>query len=1390
MISQTNAQPGTSATGQPEPESTPPCPKQRAESSANGLPLPDSVPPVVSETNAQSGASTNGQPESHSKPTSSKRRAESSFPEDASNGLPQPNPLSRPRVESSLPQEDELADLPQSHISSETPQLDPAYPSKRPRSYPTPMLDPIRRRPAWIVERHLATLADNGKNSNRACLGVDLINFSDSAEVPQPLALLQYNNSSIHPNSPSTKDHNGGVDPRPNSTQVPAQGHSTQSYDFGSPAARSPFQETALEPADLASSTSKIQPAHGEQWGSSSEDPLIPVNGLSDEQTSVPQLLPLVLNYHPIECPTPVTTSLNPIPFEQELPSVEYNQEEIQAPDLLIDLDSFPSVEVTEDQSSSRVPTAIHGDLAGLMPEGFNSPRLLLHGSTDPTTFEAAMASNPRPGSSNTIASELFHHQPHHNAASQSLPDPPPLPRSVTPSGDASPQLPASLETANKSAQHQRDHNTANRSLQDPPLLLPSATPRGDASQQLPAGPEAVNEPARHPPDYNTADQSLADPPPLPPSATPRGDASQQLPAGPEAVNEPARHPPDYKSVTPRGDASPQLPASLETANESARHQRDHNTANRSLQDPPSLPPSATPRGDASQKLPAGPEAVNKPARHPPDYNTADQSLADPPPLPPSATPRGDASQQLPAGPEAVNEPARHQPDHNTADQSLADPPPLPPKAVNEPARHQPDHNTADQSLADPPPLPPSATPRSNAFQQLPAGPEAVNEPARHQPDYNTGDPSLPDPPPLPPSVAPSGDASQQLPASLEAANKPADHHQADCNIADQNLPDPLLQVLPSCDVGIPSSHLGKHPPTASTESPREEDLDQRRKRLKERQWHTDPKKLTIAKIKEVLTEFAIKPHSSDKKENYVKHYETLAKQQEEVWAKYLEEKELWAKHSGPSCERHQANKETQKTPQLDQEIPVNVPVTQSKTAKGKQRADDPAHVGGSLSVRSVKVLEPPNLCDKDSVEPVPEIPDLINLSPAVNPPRQLPSHKQPGPSTAQQFKTPFPTQRLIRWAATVDDAMHQMDVDDPPIHTDKPDDPAVPGNLLDIAKSLLQSMQTIATGVSSLQATPASDPTHSGAASRLRPPSRAVPSDQEEEIHKTPSARPRGRRATPRPAPSGPIPRGGPIPDAIRQHCATLLGRGPRDLLPPPATAAERRSWIYTLEQQSDGHASDTNSNSSVARDNLGLPTSTAANTFLWDLAVWIFMTLVDAGKYKDVTRETCSEEMTPEQRALRDKAHRRNTRRSRLREWRISTLLSEPSLAQLLPIVESCCSEDKTDDEAPEPPNARQKSCVTLTMPWRHSRVTRLMMELDRIRSNRRDKHSNAPPTRTRRQSANPNQSTVSAPHGLPIGTYNQDWLRQLLGYDAESLKPTTAPAIGHFIEVLKTL
>ncbi|WAR52864.1 hypothetical protein PtB15_2B292 [Puccinia triticina] len=985
VVSKSNAQPGTSTNGLLESHNAPSCPKQQAESSLphadvpEVLPQPDPIPPVVSKTNTVLGKIINGQPDIH-------QRTESSL---ISNGLPWSN-----------------------HIS--------------------PMI--------------LQTNAQPG---------------TSATGQPEP--------KSTPPCPKQRAESSANGLPLPDS--VPAQGHSTQSYDFGSPAARSPFQETALEPADLASSRSKIQPAHGEQWGSSSEDTLIPVNGLSNKQTSVPQLLPSVLNYHPIKCPTPVSTSLNPIPFNQELPSFEYNQEEIQAPDLLIDLDSFASVE------------------------------------------------------------------------------------SVTPSGDASPQLPASLETANKSAQHQQDHNTANQSLQDPPLLPPSATPRGNASQQLPAGPEAFNKPAQHPPDYNTANQSLADPPPLPLSATPRGNASQQLPAGPEAVN--------------------------------------------------------------------------KPARHPPDYNTANQSLADPPPLPPSATPRGVASQQLPAGPEAVNKPAQH----------------------------QPDHKTANQSLADPPPLPPSATLRSNAFQQLPAGPEAVNKPAQHQLDYNTGDQSLLDPPPLPPSVAPSGDAFQELPASLEAANKPADHHQADCNIANQNLPDPLLQVLPSCDIGIPSSHLGKHPPTASTESPCEEDLHRRRKRLKE-----------------VYKENHNSATPSDRTQKTRRHIVITKSSDEEDGHNFCPEI-----GSRPGF----ANKDQADSPQLDSTLPPTPPLAAPQPTTSQPAAPDQSATP-QLSVQSVEVLEPPNLCNKDSVEPVLEIPDLMNLSPAVNPPCHLPSHKQPEPSTAQQFKTLFPTQRLIQWAATVDDAMHQMDVDDPPIHTNEPNDPAVPGNLLDIPKSLLQSMQTIATGVSSLQATPASDPTHLGAASRLRPSSRAVPSDQEEEIHETPSARPRGRRATPRPAPSGPIPQGGPIPDAIGQHCATLLGRGLQDLLPPPATAAERRSWIYTLEPQSNGHASDTNSNSSVTRDSsgendsagedgeedhmeldveyqsgwprnpkasqetlqimqcmmrqagvqsfrpdLGSPTSTAANTFLWDLAVWIFMTLVDAGKYKDVTRETCSEEL-----------------------------------------------------------------------------------------------------------------------------------------------------------------
>jgi hypothetical protein len=136
------------------------------------------------------------------------------------------------------------------------------------------------------------------------------------------------------------------------------------------------------------------------------------------------------------------------------------------------------------------------------------------------------------------------------------------------------------------------------------------------------------------------------------------------------------------------------------------------------------------------------------------------------------------------------------------------------------------------------------------------------------------------------------------------------------------------------------------------------------------------------------------------------------------------------------------------------------------------------------------------------------------------------------------------------------------------------------------------------------------------------------------------------------------------------------------------------------------------------------------------------------------------------------------------------MDTLLTEPSLAQLLSTVEGCCSDDETDDEAPPPADARQKCCVVLNVPWRHPRVTRLMMELDRIRENREEYNGQAPPKRLRRRSAHATASTIPARSELPIGAYNANWLSTLSGHEAADLKPASTPAIGHLIEVLKSL
>ncbi|KAH9449332.1 hypothetical protein Pst134EB_020157 [Puccinia striiformis f. sp. tritici] len=518
-----------------------------------------------------------------------------------------------------------------------------------------------------------------------------------------------------------------------------------------------------------------------------------------------------------------------------------------------------------------------------------------------------------------------------------------------------------------------------------------------------------------------------------------------------------------------------------------------------------------------------------------------------------------------------------------------------------------------------------------------------------------------------------------------------------------------------------------------------------------QQEWSATPRKLTIAKIKNVMVEFACKWRSSDKKDEFVIHYETLAKKQQEIWRVYLEATRVYleatSKSKEPTKDALPAPSEPPNScqpllkPSQPGEVVVNRPVTRPRR---KVQATSPSRRG------SIEILEPVDPFDADSIAAVAEMPDLIDMSPRSH--TEQPNQTTPTPFSNwegknRQLETPLPTRQLVEWARRIEEAVHEMDADEPPTHNNTPQNPAAPeASFMSAIRLIMGPLTDIATGVksigASLQATPVSSRPRT--ATRSRRPSRAVPSDQDTElpsegdvqmdegeadVHKIPIAQPEG---------------GGCISTAIRLHCAALIRRVRGGPLPAPAPDVERARWINTFENQANAGASDTDSEDRTHADDMDLDThprlvpyhqnltrgalqimrrqlrlarvrsfrpdlgtapSKPSNEFLWGLALKMFMIIVRAGEYPTVTETICNKaqakkhlrthvdtlmelwrkqtKMTPEAIAATEKRVWRNTRHGRLCEWRTDTILTIPAINQLVPIVAQCCSDDETDDE-----------------------------------------------------------------------------------------------------------
>lgn len=145
-----------------------------------------------------------------------------------------------------------------------------------------------------------------------------------------------------------------------------------------------------------------------------------------------------------------------------------------------------------------------------------------------------------------------------------------------------------------------------------------------------------------------------------------------------------------------------------------------------------------------------------------------------------------------------------------------------------------------------------------------------------------------------------------------------------------------------------------------------------------------------------------------------------------------------------------------------------------------------------------------------------------------------------------------------------------------------------------------------------------------------------------------------------------------------------------------------------------------------------------------------------------------------------------------------RLKSVLAQPLLTHLTPVVEACCSDDKTDKEEESQATSKlgipQKKCVVLDLPWRHPCIKRLMMGLDRLRAQRLEdptSKSNAPPQRIRRRPAHPQVSRMAHKVGLPITFYNEEWLKTLSVYEAQALDSRlNGPQVEHYIGLIDRL
>ncbi|WAQ86656.1 hypothetical protein PtA15_7A384 [Puccinia triticina] len=279
--------------------------------------------------------------------------------------------------------------------------------------------------------------------------------------------------------------------------------------------------------------------------------------------------------------------------------------------------------------------------------------------------------------------------------------------------------------------------------------------------------------------------------------------------------------------------------------------------------------------------------------------------------------------------------------------------------------------------------------------------------------------------------------------------------------------------------------------------------------------------------------------------------------------------------------------------------------------------------------------------------------------------------------------------------------------------------------------------------------------------------------------------------------------------------HCAVLLGWSSKvKKFPRPATKGEKSEWGHPLRSLSTQdsnpyiHEAATPQQITIIKKmmhqagirrfapNFMEPPNSNNNKFLWDLAIDVFVELIECSEYANVdvylqqrnivaselhkyVRETLARKYKKENLWNQDKqtshtnAQKCKGRQSYLAEARLGTAAQIRGLECLYPVIKAATSED-----APLKNRKRgHKHCKVLAVPWRSSKITQVFIRLDKISAYQKEANfikPSGPPPRIRRRLEHAAPGSVQSSARLPKNCYSSRWLEKLSTKQHQNIQP----------------